>query len=128
MSYTLFCHALVLLATCRHCFSKTIFQLGPIVRKVSKHPVFLPICQCMYIEAAVCNSNLEQLFQPFSSYGTHKLITIILWHTKKYLIFFADLMKKRYNCDSFTVNGYCCVDCCHFFILQSKGKEISAPD
>lgn len=44
-AYTLFCHTLVLLATCSHCFSKTVSQLGPIFQKVSKHPSFLPICQ-----------------------------------------------------------------------------------
>ena len=32
-------------------------------------------------------------FQPFPSLGAHKLITKILWHTKKYGIFFADLTK-----------------------------------
>ena len=35
---------------------------------------------------------------------------------------------NRYNFDSFTLGSYCCVDCCHFFIWQSKGREVSAPD
>ena len=37
--------------------------------------------------------NLDQRFQPSSSHGTHKLITKILWHTKK-KYFFPDLTKS----------------------------------
>ena len=37
--------------------------------------------------------------------------------------------KNRYDFDSFTLDGYCCVGCCHFFLIwQSKGKEVSVPD
>ena len=64
-------------------------------------------------------------FQPCLSHGTHKLITKILWHTKN--IFLANLTKNRYNFDSFTLNNYYCVVCYHFFIWQSKGKEVSCP-
>ena len=34
-------------------------------------------------------------FQPFfSSYGTYKVITKILQHTKKYIMYFTDLTQK----------------------------------
>ena len=33
--------------------------------------------------------------QPFSSHGTHKLITKIQQHTPKYVIFWANLTKKK---------------------------------
>ena len=36
----------------------------------------------------------ESDFQPFSPHGTHKLITKILRHTKKCILFFANLTKK----------------------------------
>ena len=36
-------------------------------------------------------------FQSFSSYGTQKTITKILWHTKKYSFCYSD--KNRYNFD-----------------------------
>ena len=64
----------------------------------------------------------------FLSHGTHKLITKILQHTRKYTFCRSDKKKKRYNSDSFTPCGYCCVGGCHFFIWQSKGKEVIAPD
>ena len=63
-------------------------------------------------------------FQPCSFHGTHKLITKILQHTKNCI--FANLTNNRYNFDSLTPTGYCCVGCCHFFIWQSKGKKVSA--
>ena len=42
-----------------------------------------------------CDSAIPQSsdFQPFSSHGTHKLITKILWHTKKYIFCWFD---KKY--------------------------------
>ena len=45
-----------------------------------------------------CYGNMYSLpqtndFQPFSSHGTHKLITKILQHTQKY-VYFADLAEK----------------------------------
>ena len=62
-------------------------------------------------------------FQHFSSHGTHKLITKILWHTKKH--FFADLTKKRYNFDSFILDGNCCACCCHFFKFDNLREKRS---
>ena len=53
-------------------------------------------------------------FQPFSSHSTHKLISTILQHTKKYIFFLSD-KNYRYNFDSFTPNGYCSVGSCHLF-------------
>ena len=44
-----------------------------------------------------------------------KLLTKILWHTKK-KFYFASLTQNTHNFDSFTPYGYCCVGCCHFFI------------
>lgn len=55
----------------------------------------------------------------------HKLITKVLFTSNN--AFFADLTKYRYNFDSFALDSYCFVGCCHF-ILQSKGKEIRTPD
>ena len=65
-------------------------------------------------------------FQPFSSHGTHKLITKILRHTKN--TFFADPTEKyrKYNFDSFTPDGYYCVGCCHF-LLTIWGKRRQCP-
>ena len=64
------------------------------------------------------NSN----FQPISSPCTHKLITQILWYTQS-IFFFANLTKKMYNFDSFTPDGYCGVDSCHFFYLTIRGRR-----
>ena len=70
-------------------------------------------------------TNWASYFQPFSSPGTHKLITKILQHTK---IYFVNLkIKSKYHFDSFTSDSYG-VHCCHFLIRLSKGKEVSAPD
>lgn len=44
--------------------------------------------------------------QPFPSRGIDKLITKILPHTKKYIVFFADLTRNRYNFDSLTLDSY----------------------
>ena len=52
-----------------------------------------------------------------SSHGTHKLTTKNSAAHKKMCYFFADLTKNRYSFDSFTLKGYCCVGCCHFFNL-----------
>ena len=49
----------------------------------------------------------------------------MLWHTKKYIKIYWRYDKNSYNFDSFTLDGYCCVGCCHFLIWQSKGKKIS---
>ena len=46
-------------------------------------------------------------FQPFSPHGTHKLITNILRHTKKY--FCQPDKKIRYNFDSLTWDSYCVI-------------------
>ena len=40
------------------------------------------------------SSGWSRDFQPFSSHGTHKLLTKILQHTKKCILFFANLTKK----------------------------------
>ena len=69
--------------------------------------------------------NLDQCFQPFSFHGPHKLITTILQHNKN--IFFADLTKIQVNFDSFTPNDYCCVDRCHFLLLDNLREKRSAP-
>ena len=61
-------------------------------------------------------------FQPFSSHGTHKLITKILQHPKKY-IFCQDDKKVKGNFDSFTPDGYCCVGCCHFLTVCGRGPH-----
>ena len=53
-------------------------------------------------------------FQPFSSHDSHKIITKILLHTKKY-VFFANLTKNRYSFDSFTLDGFCCMAVVIFF-------------
>ena len=42
--------------------------------------------------AVLPNTLPDQRFPAFSSRGTHKLTTEILWHTRN--IFFADLTKK----------------------------------
>lgn len=51
--------------------------------------------QCALIpsECAGSAGNSGQGFQPFSFHGTHKPITKILQHTKKYV--FADLTRKK---------------------------------
>ena len=61
-------------------------------------------------------------FQPFSSQGTYKLITKVLQHTEKYISCQPD-KKNRYNFDSFTPNGYCCVGCCHFLFDNLREKS-----
>ena len=43
-------------------------------------------------------------FQPVSSHGTHKLITPILRHTKKWIFCRSD---KKNNFDLFTLDGSC---------------------
>ena len=59
---------------------------------------------------------------------THKLTAKKnLWHTKKYIFHQSD-QKNRCDFDSFTLDSYCSAGCCHFFIWQSKRKEVSAPD
>ena len=55
----------------------------------------------------------------------HKLITKLLQHAKKYIFCQSD--KNRYNFDSFTLDGYYCVDCCHFFNLTIWGKRGQYP-
>ena len=52
-------------------------------------------------------------FQPFSSHGTHKLVTKISWHTRKY----------KYNCDSFTPDSYCWVGIFFYLTVCEKGGE-----
>ena len=54
-------------------------------------------------------------FQPFSSHGTHKLVTQILRHTKKYIFCWSD--KKMVWFWFIHINGYCCNGCCHIFNL-----------
>ena len=49
-----------------------------------------------------------QQFSTFLSHGTHKLITEILWHTKKYIILFADVTKNKYNFLSFHIGWLLC--------------------
>ena len=61
-------------------------------------------------------ANAPPDFQPFSSHGTHTLITKILQYTKNHVIFFAGMTKNRYTFDSFTQNVHCRVGYCHFFI------------
>ena len=45
-------------------------------------------------EAPATSFSIDQRFQPFSSDGSRKLITKVLWHTKKYTVLFPDLTKK----------------------------------
>ena len=62
-------------------------------------------------------------FQPPLSRGTRELITKILQHTKNILYFSPTGQKLRYNFDSFTPAGCCCVVCCHFFYLTVDLRE-----
>ena len=64
-------------------------------------------------------------FQPFSSHGTRKLIIKILWHSKKYIIFANATPPNRYNFDSVTPEGHCCVGSC--FYLMISGKKAQCP-
>ena len=60
--------------------------------------------------------------QPFSSPGTQKLITKILWHTKNiFLPIWHN--KNRYNCYSFAPDSYC-VGCSHFYFDNLKEKRL----
>ena len=72
-------------------------------------------------------SGLLHLMQRFST-------LFISWHTKtndydavahrkQCITFFVDLTKNRYTFDLLTVNSYCFVDYCHFFLWPLKGKE-----
>ena len=65
---------------------------------------------------------LFQQFSAFSPHGARKLITNILWHTKK-IYFLPIWQKNRYNVDSLTPDLYC-VGCRHVSIRQSPGKEV----
>ena len=70
-------------------------------------------------------------FQLFSPHGTHILITKILQHTTFLKNIFCQLTKKkRYDFDSFTLEvlWLCWLLTFLIIILQSKGKEASAPD
>ena len=55
----------------------------------------------------------------------HKLIIKILQPTNN--VFFADLTKNRYNFDSFTPDGCCCVGCCYFFLFDKLRENSSVP-
>ena len=63
-------------------------------------------------------------FQPFPPHGTHQVITKILWHSKKYIIFLP-VWQKRYDFDSFTPDSFCCVLAVViiFFIWQSRERR-----
>ena len=63
------------------------------------------------------------IFQTFSSHGTHKLGIKILQHTKKDITFLLIWQKNTYNFDSFTLDGYFCVGCCHFFFNLTNPRE-----
>ena len=60
-------------------------------------------------------------FQPFSSYGTHKLIAQFLWHTKR-IYFLPIWQKNRYNFDSFTVDGYCGIGVVIFYLTVHEKR------
>ena len=60
----------------------------------------------------------------FSSHGTHKLITKILWHPPKYIFFWSDKI-YRYNFAVFVPDGYCCVGCCHFLKFDNLREHRS---
>ena len=64
---------------------------------------------------SLCSFILYQSnFQSISSCGTHKLITNILRHTIKYIIYFCWSDENKYSFDSFTWDSYCYVDYCYF--------------
>lgn len=63
---------------------------------------------------------LKQQFPTFLI--AHKLISKIPPHTKN--IFCWSYTKNRYNLDSFTPSGYCCVSCCHTFIEKLREKSV----
>ena len=69
-------------------------------------------------------------FQPFSSHGTHKLITKILQHTKKHIIFFASLIKKKIGMILIHSPGTAIVMLAvvSFLFDSLRKKEVSAPD
>ena len=64
-------------------------------------------------------------FQPFSSQGTHKLITKIPQHTKN--IIFTDLTKIRYNFDSFISDSYFVLAAVIFFLFDNLREKRSVP-
>ena len=66
--------------------------------------------------------HLEQRFSTFSYEGTHKLITKVLRHTKKYIFCRSD-KKMDIILISFIPDGYCCVGCCQFFYLTVYRKR-----
>ena len=60
------------------CFIPTLTSHRNDFVSVVKFPLIYSLFSC------ICD------FQPFSSHGTHKLITKILWHTKKYIFCQSD--------------------------------------
>ena len=91
---------------------------------------------CFIVKTIILNkqaffvSNLNLLFKTvicniFHHYGTHKLITIILQHTKNVL--FTDLTKIRYNFDSFISDSYFVLAAVIFFLFDNLREKRSVP-
>ena len=104
------------------------------LRKSTKHKAknYSPLALTKPLQLQVnviSDISLYQRFSTFSSHGTCKqLLKFCSTHTNKYI--FSDLTKNRYSFDSFTLDSYSCVGCCHwffFFFFDNLRENRSVP-